>query len=108
MPREQIVPMSLAMIDNDPKRTTPVHGEAWASPGLHVGWMPSGETGEGHVQLCIEVDRRYTDFAAKQTDDVVGKGSPLKIWSESLDRVQLNKLIRTLRNARDKAYGRDE
>lgn len=108
MPREQIVPMSLAMIDNDPKNDTPVHGQAWNGPGLHVGWMPDGEHGDGHVQVCIEIDPRYADYAAKMTTETQGDGTPIKIWSENLSRTEMNKLIRTLRTARDKAYGRDE
>jgi hypothetical protein len=58
---------------------------------IHVGWQ-----NDHHVQIAT-VDPRYND---ERPD---GNG-----WYATVNRYEINKLIKTLRRARDAAYGRDE
>jgi phosphoglycolate phosphatase-like HAD superfamily hydrolase len=53
-------------------------------------------------------DPRHLTEQIKLFADTVGDGAATKVASPRLDRAELNKLIRSLRTARDKAYGRDE
>ena len=81
-----------------------VDGESAAVP--LVKW---GE--HGGVQLATinpeagleELKPNYDDKGNPLVDD----WHPIRGWYVDLDRHQINKLIKALRRARDKAYGRD-
>lgn len=51
---------------------------------IHVGW-------DAHGRVQVGVERPDTS-----------------LWSEDMDWAQVNELIRLLRRARDRAFGRDE
>lgn len=69
-------------------------------PTLHVGWHR-----ESWVQLSIEGDVSYFRFAAENPD---ATGERSTVYTEPLSRDEINKLIRSLRKARDQVFGRDE
>ncbi|QDK02666.1 hypothetical protein PP304_gp205 [Gordonia phage Phendrix] len=54
---------------------------------------------QGHVQVAItRYGEIWTDPDANSTT----------LYSEAMTRYELNQMIKTLRRARDQAYGRDE
>ncbi|MFC0504242.1 hypothetical protein [Micromonospora costi] len=70
---------------------------------VQVGWQP---TPTGSVQLGIEThDGR--SIAEHLTGDGETPANFTGLWG-TLDREGINRLIRTLRRARDSAFGRDE
>ena len=96
MPKEQI---------NHPKIITRNEGtpnevhEATDATCVHVGWNRAG-----WVQVSLSLSReRMHKWVASLTHDEPS----LSLYSEVLDRGEINRLIRTLRKARDQAYGAD-
>jgi hypothetical protein len=74
-------------------------------PTLHVAWQNDNPDNEGHVQVYIDLDVNHLKHKiAGLSDDVIKSA----IFTPSLSRQEINRLIRVLRTARDKAYGRDE
>lgn len=89
------------------------HGEAayetdtegsLGTPSLDVTWMRDPT---GHVQIAIEMTREQWIANADhlRADDRI---SARAIYTESLNRREINHMIKTLRRARDAAYGADE
>jgi hypothetical protein len=114
MPREQInYPSSTGVLiyqgnelDYQPGASVPEGGEVFADPALHVNWQSEGaDFGAPHVQVSLEVPAGFLRSRAAGLDDSV---SHTCLFTPVLTRQELNKLIRVLRTARDKAYGRDE
>jgi hypothetical protein len=114
MPREQINFPSVAGVmiykgnelEYEPGSDVPEGAEVFADPALHVNWQPSGlEIGGPHVQVSLQMPAGFLKARADGLDERV---SDTWIYTPSLDRHEINKLIRVLRTARDKAYGRDE
>lgn len=108
MPREQITYSPLVPTDN-PNVFNESHRR-----NVHISWNATG-----WIQLGIDVtlaelrgmvsatEAQAAD-ARKVTPSLSAEGFPFRVQSDVLDRTEANKLIRTARNARDKAYGRDE
>lgn len=70
-------------------------------PSLHVNW----DNDHGLVQVSLNMTtERIKRWAEHLTDHV----SHSAFYTPALTRGEINTLIRTLRTARDKAYGRDE
>jgi len=94
MPRERIKHghESRVVYDGD----NPVAGES-AMPSLDVSWSREPT---GWVQIGIDAP---TDFLA----GIIRDGAT-SVWTDVLDRREINHMIRTLRRARDAAYGSDE
>jgi hypothetical protein len=93
MPKEQI---------NHPQQVTSdsPQGYTTTSPTLHVGWNRAG-----WVQVSIATD---TSSLARLVEDAQKHGeSEPAIYTDELSRDEINRLIRTLRKARDQAYGAD-
>lgn len=65
-----------------------------AESRVRVGWTPGRE----HVEVAT----------LAQDGQVLQPGPEANGWFVQLDRTGINDLIRGLRQARDKAYGRDE
>lgn len=65
-------------------------------PSLHVKWFHDPE----HVQVQLDVS---PEFLAQLTGD-----GGARITSGILSRIEINHMIKTLRRARDAAYGADE
>jgi len=64
-------------------------------PRVTVGWSKESE----HVQLAVLMpDGVPLDNTSPEANG----------WFAQLDRAGINRLIKTLRKARDEAYGRDE
>ncbi len=109
MPREQInFPAPFEPVPDDCV-PYPIHGEAWPEPELNVSWTRAADHGTGNVQVSLLLPVRYVehlaaDLATPDTPEPSGIGA----FSPSLGRDELNRLIRTLRRARDAAYGADE
>lgn len=91
MPREQINYI-----------TVPVHDRADEEPTLHVNW----DNDQGLVQVSLNMTtERYVRWAERLDPAVVSHTSQ---YTPILTRSEINRLIRVLRTARDKAYGKDE
>lgn len=101
MPREQINHPPLC--EPTPEwPATPAPGiRAWRDASLHVSWRP-----DSHVQIAVEMDVAYAQMAVDAPTD--GEAARTEVFVPPLTREEINKLIRTLRRARDQAYGRDE
>lgn len=72
-------------------------------PSLEVNWSRE----YGHVQVSIDFSREQWLACAKDLEDnpdIIRKA----IYTDALSRKDINDMIRTLRRARDAAYGRDE
>jgi len=74
---------------------------------VHVTWMAAhkGEYDNGHVQVALEVDMAY----ARTVLATPNGESPdtTYLYSPGLSREEINRMIRALRAARDRAYGTD-
>jgi hypothetical protein len=83
--------------------------DCMAMPGIRaeVLWRP-GDT--GFVQLATT--NQHSTFTLDPEPETVTQSSitptPLAGWHVTLDREGINRLIRSLRKARDSVYGRDE
>ena len=86
-------------------------------PHLHLEWqrpvdalaLPVGEEPKGSVQVSISLNptemKHVIDHIAEHPEDL----EAFSIFrTESLTRYEINNLIRTLKRARDAAYGGDE
>lgn len=82
---------------------SPLSGEVVTrcAPVVHVGWQK-----DGWVQVAIEGDVSYFRFAAEHPDGETSDRST--VYVDPMSRDEINKLIRTLRRARDQVFGRDE
>ena len=104
MPREQINYEKVkTLVDEGVISDLPPTGDQVrvGTPTLHVSWLR-----DGFVQVAIEGDVSYFRFAANTPDGVTSDRST--VYTEPLDRDEINKMIRTLRRARDQVFGRDE
>jgi hypothetical protein len=101
MPREQINYPGAEM-EMDPGTPGSSKVIKVADPALHVSWH---QAPAGHVQVAFEADPSYLKIALESPNEDNGRTS---MYSPVLERVEINKLIRALRRARDQAYGRDE
>jgi len=99
MPREQINTVDLTAT---PVGAATIQHEA----GLHVSWHGGDDGHDGHVQVALEADVSYLTFAAETPNGETSDRTLL--YTPVLSRAEINKLIRTLKRARDKAYGADE
>lgn len=63
---------------------------------VKVGWTKDLD----HVEIAVVHHRDVADGAGSEHDDGT--------WHAQFDRAGINRLIRTLRRARDDAFGRDE
>lgn len=110
MPREQITRDEFDTTGNQRERAH-----------VHVGWNKVGEW----VQVSLAVSPQYARFGIDQAaaeakrfyagrddmqvdEDTFVAMQPVKLFSDSLTRTEINDLIRVLRRARDQAFGRDE
>lgn len=109
MPREQInfpAPFE-PHFDNSPDLA--VHGESWPEPELNVSWTRAADHGMGNVQVSLLLPVGYVKHLGAALAEPDGlEPSGIGAFSPSLGRDELNRLIRTLRRARDQAYGADE
>lgn len=80
----------------------------WESdPALAVRWNNSGHDREGNIQISLLqypkfTDEEYRDLRCWPPSDVN------ETFTSMLSRSEVNVLIKTLRRARDQAYGQDE
>lgn len=114
MPREQINYPNTTGIVIDNKGNEHVYIEGiplpdgsivFTDPSLNVNWQTQNPDIPGHVQLSLSMESAYLKSLAHSLDPTV---THTAIYTPVLSRKELNKLIRVLRVARDKAYGRDE
>jgi hypothetical protein len=91
MPKEQINHPKIVTSDGHPGYTV-------TEPTLHVGWNRMG-----WVQIHIQAEPDYFKDASADSTNADG----ISVFTEPLSRNEINKLIRTLRKARDQAYGQD-
>ena len=68
---------------------------------VQVGWHK-----DSYVQVSIEGHVSYFRFAAENPDGDTSERST--VYTPPLSREEINKMIRTLRRARDQVFGRDE
>lgn len=70
--------------------------------GMHVGWNGQG----GWAQVGFEVNK--TQLIRMLEDYDPDRDGKLMLWSDLLTRNEANKTIKTIRTARDRAFGKDE
>lgn len=101
MPKEQInYPRIRQVLQDGASITLPVASEVSDDVCVSVGWNRSG-----WVQVTLETPTKHlAQVLASYANDNVGDAV---VYSETLSREEVNKLIRTLRKARDQAYGSD-
>jgi hypothetical protein len=105
MPREQInFPPLLEQTEDYPAAPPGRDGEGWRDSALHVGWQ-AGSDAIGHVQVALESDLSYLRMALDSPNEADGRTS---MYSPVLTRIEINRMIKMLRRARDAAYGKDE
>jgi hypothetical protein len=85
----------------------PIHGEAWPEPEVHVSWTRGSDHGVGFVQVSLDCPHAYVESFARDLE-ADSDAPTVSVFSPSLDRSAVNRMIQTLRRARDQAYGRDE
>lgn len=75
---------------------------------VNVNWRKS-DIGTGHVQISVEVPMASIYEAADTNRAAVGDGvaNYSLVWTPPLERDEINKMIRILRQARDQALGAD-
>lgn len=105
MPRERITHRREVLLDDATTSDVPVHSDSLPQPGIHVCWYPQGDGG-GWVQLMTEVDTRWLEKLLK--DHNPADGFTIELFTEVLSREECNKMIRVMRRARDRSYGKDE
>lgn len=71
---------------------------------VQVGWGAVGDD-DGYVQVSTVNDN--SDLQLNDALPVGATAQPFDGWYVHLDRAGINRLIRALRTARDKAYGAD-
>lgn len=108
MPREKINQAAPFTPVPDNSVGLPIHGESWPEPEVHISWIHGTHDVAGHVQVAIDCDAEYLKHLVALAEDDRVDGTNMLVFSPVLDRVAVNKLIRTARRARDQAYGRDE
>ena len=94
-------------VEPDPDAAIPQSGVAWAHPQLTVHWQREAADGPGVVELSLDCPRAYLEYQAR-TLDAAPELDSLRVFLSPVSRADINGLIRTLRRARDAAYGRDE
>lgn len=118
MPRERLTPPGTQYLQAgwpvQPQSTDPADPETSTAvdmPVLHVNWSknqnsPDGkETAPGFVQVSMQVDIKHlTELQKHDNEGIVATW----LYTDSLDRETINRMIRSLRHARDSAYGIDE
>lgn len=67
---------------------------------LHIGWTKDGSE---HVEVSVQNETIAAECAAQGRPHDSRSG-----WFVQLDRAGINRAIRSLRQARDDAFGRDE
>lgn len=110
MPRETVIHGSqytsykhgydaLQKLDESERAVAEAEMESRQNPNLDVNWNRDNEW----VQVALVVDRKYLEEYLSTSED-----PRLSIPTEVMSRKDINALIRTLRRARDSAYGSDE
>ena len=74
------------------------------TPALDIEWMREPT---GRVQVAIDMARETWIINAKSVNEDPSVAARA-IYTESLTRQEINHMIKTLRRARDAAYGADE
>lgn len=101
MPREQINHPPML----EPTKDNPAHPPGrtvWQDPILEINWHPDRD-GSGHVQISLDMDVA----TLVEHIEISNGATRTAMYTPPLTRDEINKLIRTLRRARDQAYGQD-
>lgn len=109
MPRERIKRGSLFITEagsslstaHIPGENMPDGGAIHEEPSLEISWSRDGQC----VQVAFVAPLAWLDAAQR---DLAPNESHVSLYTEALSRAEINHMIRTLRRARDAAYGSDE
>lgn len=100
---------------NETHHPTPELSVSWGpttGPDVQVGITLAPYPARAHYYAQLTTDTRTSGLDAETIeavlDVITGPESGALGWYTHLDRYDTNRLIRTLRTARDKAFGRDE
>lgn len=97
-------PQGVEIREYDPNdKSIPKDAKVSEEPSLDVTWSRD----QGYVQVSIDMSREQWLTNTKQLEDdpnVIKRA----IYTDGLSRQEINHLIRTLRRARDSAFGADE
>lgn len=94
-------------VEPDADAAIPQSGVTWPHPQLTVHWQREDAGGPGVVELSLDCPRAYLEDLARTLDAAPDLDS-LRVFLSPVSRADVNTLIRTVRRARDAAYGRDE
>jgi len=99
------VPGAVLEYEHDGETPIPETATTSVMPSLDLYWNRD----YGEVQLSFVAEKRWFIDALEEpmTSEQVDPATQISIYSESLSRSELNHFIRTLRRARDAAFGAD-
>lgn len=96
-----------APVEPDGDGGLPRSGVSWPHPQLAVHWQREDAGGPGVVELSLDCPRAYLEDLARTLQAAPDLES-LRVFLSPVSRADANTLIRTVRRARDTAYGKDE
>lgn len=95
-------PPGIRHTDYVPGEKIPAGASLHELPSLDVSWGREAS----FVQLGLTVSKEWLEKL--QADTITPNETHLALWTSVVDRHAINNMIRTLRRARDAAYGADE
>jgi len=109
MPREQITHSPMVATDNPNVFDSPPRRN------VHVSWNAAGWVQVG-IDVTLAEVRSLLQNAEEGAANAVRDGHPdlktelfpVRVVSDVIERAEMNRFVKVLRNARDRAYGRDE
>lgn len=116
MPKEQIVYRTSHVFDAEHKQVdegrpghvleTPEGGSSYSTAGLFVQW--SRDPGYAQIAIEVDVDHLREIMAAIDAGNIPENDEDTVNLHIDLTRSQMNETIRTVRRARNAAFGADE
>lgn len=74
---------------------------------IEVSWLSESQDMSGHLQLATTNKHSEFEFPEERSEGHFSSAVPFDGWHVTLDREGCNRLITSLRHARDKAFGKD-
>jgi hypothetical protein len=74
---------------------------------VEVSWRNANNDQDGHVQIATVDPHSPFEFPEKDTAEHFESAEKFDGWRVTLSRAGINRLIHSLRKARDAAYGKD-
>jgi len=77
----------------------------WNSPSIHVAWNPANNDNQmpSWIQVGFEVDTNYLDMFERETENQ-RFGDRLVLWTDTLSPGDIDRMIKTLKKAKKRAF----